>query len=160
MEKWNHGLRGAGIPTPSPAGDETERMLTAARLAGLAALLWITAHQPPSKGVAANHPVKWLLMAVAGFAWIGWMASRRLRAPGRTTWCFLALLAGSGGALAAFAPNAITFMAVAGLGAGIAFEGLPAFAVGAIGVARWRWLPQRCLLRLLIAKEQSPWSSD
>jgi len=109
-------------------------MLSAARLAGLAALLWITAHQPPPNGVLANDPVKWVLMAVVGLSWIGWMASRRLRAPGRTTWCFLALLAASGGALAAFAPNAITFMAVAGLGAGIAFEGLPALAVGAIGV--------------------------
>jgi len=109
-------------------------MLSAARLAGLAALLWITAHQPPPKGVVANDPVKWALMAVVGFGWIGWMASRRLRAPGRITWCFLALLAASGGALAAFAPNAITFMAVAGLGAGIAFEALPALAVGAIGV--------------------------
>src|SRR5664279_3564166 len=62
------------------------------------------------------------------------MACRRLRAPGHTTWCFLALLAASGGALGAFAPIAITFMAVAGLGAGIAFEGLPASGVGAIGV--------------------------
>ena len=115
-------------------GTRTERLLSAARLAGLAALLWATAHQPPPNGVVADHPVKWVLMVGAGIGWIGWMASRRLRAPGRTTWCFLALLAASGGALSAYAPIAITFMAVAGLGAGIAFEGLPALAVGAIGV--------------------------
>ena len=115
-------------------GTRTERLLSAARLVGLAALLWATAHQPPPDGVVADHPAKWVLMVGAGIGWIGWMASRRLRAPGRTTWCFLALLAASGGALSAYAPIAITFMAVAGLGAGIAFEGLPALAVGAIGV--------------------------
>jgi signal transduction histidine kinase len=115
-------------------GTRTERLLSAARLAGLGALLWATAHQPPPNGVTANHPVKWVLMVGSAIGWIGWMASRRLRAPGQTTWCFLALLAASGGALAAFAPIAITFMAVAGLGAGIAFEGLRALAVGAIGV--------------------------
>jgi signal transduction histidine kinase len=48
---------------------------------------------------------------------------------------FWVLLATSGGVLATLAPNAITFMAVAGLGAGIAFEALPALAVGAIAVA-------------------------
>ena len=115
-------------------GTRTERMLSAARLAGLVTLLWATAHQVPLKGVSADHPAKWVLMTTAGIGWLGWMACRRLRAPGHTTWCFLALLAASGGALAAFAPIAITFMAVAGLGAGIAFEGPPASGVGAIGV--------------------------
>ena len=109
-------------------------MLSAARLAALVGLLWLTARQTAPKGVSADHPVKWVLMGAAGIGWLGWMASRRLRAPGRTTWCFLALLAASGGALAALAPNAITFMAVAGLGVGIAFDGLPALGVGAIGV--------------------------
>ena len=100
-------------------------------------------------------------MVGAGIGWLGWMASRRLRAPGRTTWCFLALLAASGGALAALAPIAITFMAVAGLGAGIAFEALPALGVGAIGVGgagrwpRWRWA-----LRLSLSpRGRSRWSS-
>ncbi|HUY21813.1 MAG TPA: histidine kinase [Acidimicrobiales bacterium] len=73
-------------------------------------------------------------MVGAGIGWVGWMASRRLRASGRTTWCLLALLAASGGALAALAPSAITFMAVAGLGAAIAFEALPALGVGGIGI--------------------------
>jgi signal transduction histidine kinase len=118
----------------SQMGTRTERMLTAARLAALVGLLWLTARQVPPKGVSADHPAKWVLMGIAAIGWLGWMASRRLRAPGHTTWCFLALLAASGGALAALAPNAITFMAVAGLGAGIAFEGLPALGVGVIGV--------------------------
>ncbi len=78
--------------------------------------------------------MKWVLMLGAAIGWIGWMASRRRRAPDHRTWCFLALLAGTGGALSAFAPIAITFTAVAGLGAGVAFEGLPAIGVGAIGV--------------------------
>jgi signal transduction histidine kinase len=110
-------------------------MLSAARLAALVGLLWASAHQVPPKGVSADHAAKWVLMAAAGIGWVGWMASRRLPASGQTTWCFLAVLAASGGALASLAPIAITFLAVAGLGAGIAFEGLPASAVGAIGVA-------------------------
>jgi signal transduction histidine kinase len=109
-------------------------MLSAARLAALVGLLWLTARQTPPKGVSTDHPAKWVLLGTAGIAWLGWMASRRLRAPEPQTWCFLALLAAAGGALAAFAPNAITFMAVAGLGAGIAFEGIPAIGAGAIGV--------------------------
>ncbi|HLM95612.1 MAG TPA: histidine kinase [Acidimicrobiales bacterium] len=115
-------------------GTRTERMLSAARLAALFGLLWLTAHQTPPKGVSVDFPAKWVLLGTAGVAWLGWMASRGLRAPRRTTWCFLALLAASGGALAALAPNAITFMAVAGLGAGIAFEALSALGAGAIGV--------------------------
>ena len=84
--------------------------------------------------MSANYPIKSALIVGAGIGWLGWMASRRRGASDRTTWYFLALLAASGGALAAFAPIAITFMAVAGLAAGIAFEGLRASGVGAIGV--------------------------
>ncbi len=115
-------------------GTRTERLLSTARLAGLVALLWVTAHQPPPSGVMPDHPVKWVLMVGAGIGWLGWMASRRFRAPDPTTWCFLTLLATSGGALAALAPIAITFMVVAALGAGIAFEGLLALGVGSIGL--------------------------
>ena len=118
----------------SSMGTRTERMLSAARLAALAGLLWLTARQAPPKGVSGDHPAKWVLLGIAAIGWLGWMATRRLRAPGWTTWSFLALLAASGGALAALAPNAIIFMAVAGLGAGIAFEALPALGVGAIGI--------------------------
>ena len=118
----------------SQMGTRTERMLSAARLAALAGLLWLTARQMPPKGVSGDHPAKWMLLGIAAIGWVGWMATRRLRAPGWTTWSFLALLAASGGALAALAPNAIIFMAVAGLGAGIAFEALPALGVGAIGI--------------------------
>ena len=115
-------------------GTRTEHLLSAARLAALVGLLWLTARQASPMGVSVDLEAKWLLMGTAGIGWLGWMACRRLRAPVGTTWCFLALLAASGGALAALAPNAITFMAVAGLGAGIAFEWLPASGLGAIGV--------------------------
>ena len=109
-------------------------MLSAARLAGLAALLWAVKNQQ-QPGVRVNHSVELVFMIGASVGWLGWLASRRFRAPGRTTWCFLALLALSGGVLAGYAPVAIGFQAVAALGAGIVFEGRPALAVGAVGVA-------------------------
>ncbi len=115
-------------------GTRAERIATAARLAALAGLLWAVAHQVPPNGVAADHPAKWALMGAAAIGWLGWMASRWLRAPELVTWAFLVILAGSGGALVVLAPIAITFMAVAGLGAGIAFDWLPAMAVGAFGM--------------------------
>ncbi len=115
-------------------GTRTERLLSAARLGALGALLWATAHQAPPNGVRADHPLEWVLMVGAGIGWLGWMASRHVQASGRSTWWFLALLATSGAALAAFAPIAITFMAVAGLGAGIAFAGPPALGMGAVAI--------------------------
>jgi signal transduction histidine kinase len=121
-------------PLRAQRGTRTERVLSAARLAALAGLLWSTAHQRPPSGVAADHPVKWVLLAGAGIGSLGWLVSRRLQASGRTTWCLLAVLAVSGGACAALAPVAIIFMAAAGLGAGIAFEGPPALGVGATGI--------------------------
>ena len=109
-------------------------MLSAARLGALAVLLWAAAHQPPAKGVRVDTPARAVLMVGAGIGWLGWMASRRLRASDRTTWGFIALLAASSGALAALAPIAIASMAFAGLFAGIAFQALPAAGVGGIGV--------------------------
>jgi signal transduction histidine kinase len=100
----------------------------------LAALLWVTAHQHPAKGVRADHPLQAVLMAGAGMAWLGWMAARRLRPAGATTWAPLALMAAAAGLLAPLAPFAISFMAVAALGAGIAFDGPRALGVGAVGV--------------------------
>ena len=67
------------------------------------------------------------------------MASRRLRAPGRITWASLLCWPRPAVCLAALAPIAITFMAVAGLGAGIAFEGCRRWASERSGSARWSW---------------------
>ncbi|HVB70252.1 MAG TPA: histidine kinase [Acidimicrobiales bacterium] len=74
-------------------------------------------------------------MSAAALGWTGWLISRRQGASARTTRLFLLLLAVSGGSLAAVAPVAITFMAVAGLGAAIAFAGYTAVGIGAVGVA-------------------------
>ncbi|HLN16888.1 MAG TPA: histidine kinase [Acidimicrobiales bacterium] len=114
-------------------GSQTARMLTAARLAGLGVLLWAVANQRQSD-VGGGRVAVPLLMAGAVVGWTGWMACRRFGAPEAATWGCLALLAATGGALAGFAPVAVAFVAVASLGAGIAFEPLPASAVGAIGV--------------------------
>ena len=61
------------------------------------------------------------------------MATRRLGAPPRVTWACLALLSVSGGSLAGYSPFAVAFVAIACLGAAIAFETEPAIAVAAVG---------------------------
>ncbi len=114
-------------------GTRTERMLSAARLAGLLALLWAVAqqHHPGAQG---GGLVVLVLMVGVAVGWTGWLASRRLGAPARTTWLSLAVLAASSGPLAAYAPVAIGLLAIAALGAAISFEVPPAVAVAAIGV--------------------------
>jgi len=109
-------------------------MLTLARLGGMAALIWAVAHQA-QEGIAGEHWAVPGLLLLAAIGWLGWMASRRFGAPREILAAFLVLLAVSGGLLVAFAPVAIAFVAVAGLGAGIAFEPRPAAAVGAAGAA-------------------------
>jgi len=111
----------------------TERLLTLARLGGLAALLWAVANELKPRIQGEHWAVPVLAVAVV-IGWIGWMASRWLEAPDHITWGFLALLGASGGVLVAFAPDAIWFVAVAGLGSAIAFEPGPAFAIGAVGL--------------------------
>ena len=112
----------------------SSRMLTAARLGALAAVLWGVSHQiergTPGRGLAVP-----ILAVTASFGWVGWMACRYFEAPPIATWGCLALLAFSGGALSGYAPVALTFVAVASLGAAITFETGPAAAIGALGVA-------------------------
>jgi signal transduction histidine kinase len=108
-------------------------MLSVARLGGLGALLWAVANELERRIPGERWAVPVLAVA-AVIGWTGWMASRRLEAPDRITWGFLALLATSGGALVAFAPEAIWFVAVAALGSAIAFEAAPAVVVAIIGV--------------------------
>jgi signal transduction histidine kinase len=114
-------------------GTRTARMLTVARLAGMVALLWAVANQVEPQVSGKRWAVP-LLATAAAIGWMGWMASRRLQAPQKVTWAFLGLLAVSGGTLAAFSPTAIGFVAVAGLGSGIALEAQPALSVGLIGL--------------------------
>lgn len=113
----------------------SDGLISVARLVGLAGILWLCAHQPAPAGVSVDRWAKWSLMSAAAVGWIGWSASRRLGASATTTWLFLMVLAASGGLLAAMAPVAISFMAIAGLGAAIAFGGVRAIAVGSMGVA-------------------------
>jgi len=109
-------------------------MLTLARLGGLAAILWAVASQR-EPGISGAHWAVPMLAGAAAIGWLGWMASRRLRAADQVTWGFLALMAASGGVLVAFAPEAIWFVAAAGVGAAIAFEARSAVLLGAVGLA-------------------------
>ena len=127
-------MSGVDVTLRSLWGTRSTRMLTAARLGGLAALLWGSANQvtPHLAGRRWAVPV---LTAATVVGWVAWMASRRLCAGDGITFAGLAFLATAGGVLAGFAPVAVGFVAVAGLGAGIAFEARPAVAVVAFGLA-------------------------
>ena len=98
-------------------GTRSARLLSLARLAGLAALLWGAANQL-QPGIAGRRWAVPVLMLTVATSWMGWMASRRLQAPDRITWVFLTVLAASGGILAGFAPVAVGVVAVAALGRG------------------------------------------
>jgi signal transduction histidine kinase len=74
-------------------------------------------------------------MAAVGATWLGWLGSRRLGAPEAATWALLALLAASGGLLVSYEPVSIGFVAVAALGAGVAFSPRRAIGIGVVGVA-------------------------
>ncbi len=111
----------------------SERMLSAARVLGLGALLWAVAGQASHQFGGLPWPVP-LLMVTASVGWVGWLAGRSLGAPEPFVWSSLLCVAASGGALAGYAPIAVTFIAVAGLGAAIAFDTIPAAAVATVGV--------------------------
>lgn len=106
--------------------------LTVMRLGGLTAVVWAVADQP-AKGVAGGALAVPLLLALAVSGWLGWMASRHYGASFRWSWAAVLLLASAGGALVGFAPVAAAFVAIAALGAGIAFELEPALVVAAAG---------------------------
>ncbi|HZU78609.1 MAG TPA: histidine kinase [Acidimicrobiales bacterium] len=114
-------------------GTRSARMLTLARLGGLAAVLWGVAHQVPH-GTGAHVAVA-VLGVTASAGWIGWMASRRFEAAPAATWVALAVLAVSGGVLSGYAPVALTYVAVGALGAGVTFDAGRAAGVGGLGVA-------------------------
>jgi len=107
-------------------------MFSAARLGGLAVLLWSAAHQA-HHNMPGEHVAVPVLVGAATVGGLGWMASRHFETSDWTTWLALALLATSGGALAAYSPIATALLAVAGLGAGIAFDAAAAWAAGTAG---------------------------
>lgn len=102
-------------------GSRRERVLTVARLGGLGAVVWGAVHQQ-ARSLAGEHAALPVLLVVAGAGWLGWMASRRFSTDTRVTLWSLVLLAIAGAVAAAYAPVSLAFLAVAGLGAGVALE--------------------------------------
>jgi signal transduction histidine kinase len=107
-------------------------LLGAARVLGLAALVWAVANEHTADGAPTVPPE---LLVATGVGWVGWLASRRRGAPAAATWVFLAILAGAGGAVAGFAPVGIAFPAVAVLASAMLFDTVPALVVAGIGAA-------------------------
>lgn len=137
-----HGVRAGGTIVSmaalsrlgEPGGSRADRLLSVGRVAGLGVLLWGVAHQL-SAGVAHELWAGPVLMAGVGAAWLGWLASRRLAAPEWATWTLLVLLSAAGGFLVAYAPVSVGVVAVAALGAGVAFPPRGAIGVVIVGVA-------------------------
>jgi signal transduction histidine kinase len=115
-------------------GARTDRLFTLARLTGLGAIVWTVTIQLHQR-IAGERWAAPVLMATAVLGWIGWMATRWLKAPGWTVGGFLSLLAVSGGILVAYSAQAIWFVAVAVLGTAIAFDLGSAIALGALGMS-------------------------
>lgn len=113
-------------------GDRRHRMMTTARIGGLAAVLWAVSNQSVPRLAGRGFAVP-LLMALSAAGWLGWLASRRLLGDDRAVWASLLLLVGAGGVLAAYVPVALAMVAVGGLGAGTAFEGPKAWTVAFAG---------------------------
>jgi signal transduction histidine kinase len=134
MNRWEHmRMEEPRARLESIWRTRSARLLTLARLAGLAGLLWGVHHQLVVQPGDARWAIVLLTVSTA-VGWVGWMAARSLGAPVAVVWSFLALLAASGGALAGYAPFALSFVAIASLGAGIAFDTAGALGIGAIGV--------------------------
>ncbi|HZU72201.1 MAG TPA: histidine kinase [Acidimicrobiales bacterium] len=109
------------------------RALGLARLGGLIAILWVAAEQDKPGG-AGEHLAVAVLMAVTAAGWLAWQSSRTLGEAGTVIWCGLFTVGVAGSALASLAPIALTFPAVAALGAAIAFEATPALVVALASV--------------------------
>ena len=98
--------RRLGLSRPGMLGGAVR----AARVAGLAALLWATVSEHHSDG-SPRVPVP--LLAATSLAWLGWLVCLRVKASARLTGSVLAVLAGVGGAVGGLAPVGIAFPAVA-----------------------------------------------
>ncbi len=109
-------------PGPRPAP-----LAVSLNLAGLALLTFGVAAQV-HPGLGGRHLAGVLLLVVAVGAWIGWVFARSVPRLRPLLAFFLAVTALAGGALAVFAPVAVVFVAVAALGAAMAW---------ALGQAAW-----------------------
>ena len=95
------------------------RLAISLNLAGLALLVWgviAEAHL----GLGDGHLAALVLLVAAVAGWVGWVFLRFRPVPGKTAAC-LAIMGLAGGALTAFAPLGVVFVAVAALGATIAW---------------------------------------
>lgn len=102
------------------------------RVVGLAALVWAVAREHATDA-SPSVPAVWLIVTAA--AWVAWLINWRRSASHPMTMVCLAVLAGAGGVVAAFAPVGIAFPAIAVLAASMAVETPAALGVAAIGVA-------------------------
>ncbi len=92
-------------------------------------------------GLAGDHLAALILLAVSTISWVGWLTARH-EGSRRGTLAALVVMAAAGGALAAFAPLAITFVGAAAMAAASTFELPLASALAALGpisllVATW-----------------------
>lgn len=100
------------------------------RVIGLLALVWAVSREHLSDG-SRTVPTAWLIATAA--AWVGWLISWRRAPTSRILLICLAVLAGAGGSVAAYAPVGIAFPAIAVLAASMAFDVLSALGVAAVG---------------------------
>ncbi len=82
-----------------------------------------------------DHFAAPILIGLACVAWLAWLAARRAGASRALTLGSLCVLSAAGGALVAYAPLALSFPAVAALGAAVAVAPRQAVRIGAVGVA-------------------------
>jgi signal transduction histidine kinase len=104
--------------------------IAALRVIGLVALVWAVAREHLSDG-SRPVPAPWLATTAA--AWLCWLISWARAPSSRLTLVALAVLAGAGGVVAAFAPVGIAFPAIAVLAASMAFQTVPALGVAGVG---------------------------
>ncbi len=106
----------------------------AVNLAGLGLLTWGVAAQIQHLHQGSEQLVASVLLVVAVLSWIAWVVLRRF-SPSWLSGAALVVMALAGGALAAYAPTALVFPAVAALGAAMRWPFPVAAAVGAVGWA-------------------------
>jgi signal transduction histidine kinase len=134
------------LPHPDPLPIPQTRLANGIAIACLALLTSSTLTQIRRYEHGADHTASLVLLSVTVVAWLTWVLVR-----GRIGWAtapVLVILSLAGGALAAFAPTAIIFTAVATLGAATAWRVQVAIAIGAGG-----WLA----LVITVAASDNSW---
>ncbi len=105
---------------------------TGLHLAVLGPLVWGISEEAQPRAAGA-HFAALVLLVIASVCWVLWVAVRRLQRGVTLTIPLLAVMAATGGALAAFDRLALVFCGVAALGAGISGRLPGAVTVGVLG---------------------------